>query len=86
MVCRVSMRAIQRWTGRGRGCHTQTQVCAARDQSRGSPHRTTAAAVEHMLHRPAPRFPRKRVSIIQYGPANAVYLGPGAVGVVVYEG
>ena len=30
--------------------------------------------------------PRDRITVVQYGPANTVYLGPGAVGVAVYEG
>lgn len=42
--------------------------------------------VDNLLARLAEICPRDRISAVQYGPANAAYLGPGAVGVAVYEG
>ncbi|MGI8588634.1 MAG: DegV family protein [Chloroflexia bacterium] len=49
-------------------------------------HSSGTSDVENIAHRLAPLCPRGRVSVVQYGPANAAYLGPGAVGVVVHEG
>jgi fatty acid-binding protein DegV len=49
-------------------------------------HTTNTAEVESLVNRLAPVCPRDRISIGHYGPANAAYLGPGAVGVAVYEG
>ncbi len=42
--------------------------------------------VDNLVARLETLCPRARIDVVQYGPANAVYLGPGAVGVAVYEG
>lgn len=49
-------------------------------------HGSTTAEVETLLNRLTAVCPREQISLVQYGAANAVYLGPGAVGVAVYEG
>ncbi len=41
---------------------------------------------EVLLKRIAPLFPRERVYLAKYGPVLASYIGPGAMGVAVYEG
>jgi len=46
---------------------------------------TTPEDVEKVLDKLAPIFPRERVLIAEYGPSIGVHLGPGAMGVVVYE-
>lgn len=47
---------------------------------------TTPEDVERLLEKVDPVFPRDQVRIIQFGPAIAVHLGAGAMGVVVFEG
>jgi DegV family protein with EDD domain len=42
--------------------------------------------VEKFLERVEPVFPREQVSILQMGASSAAMLGPGAMGVAVYEG
>jgi DegV family protein with EDD domain len=47
---------------------------------------TTPEDVEKLLEKVDPIFPRGRVQISRFGPAVAAHLGPGAMGVTVYEG
>lgn len=47
---------------------------------------TTPEDVEKLLEKVDPIFPRGRVQIARFGPAVAAHLGPGAMGVTVYEG
>jgi DegV family protein with EDD domain len=47
---------------------------------------TNLEDVEKVLDKLSPLFPRDRVLIAAYGPSIGVHLGPGAMGVVVYEG
>lgn len=47
---------------------------------------TTPEDVEKLLEKLAPIFPRDQVLIAEYGPAIGVHLGPGAMGVAVFEG
>ena len=47
---------------------------------------TTPEDVEKVLDKLSPIFPRERAQIAAYGPSVGVHLGPGAMGVVVYEG
>jgi DegV family protein with EDD domain len=47
---------------------------------------TAAEDVEKFLERLDPIFPRADVTTIQMNPSNAAILGPGAMGVSVYEG
>jgi DegV family protein with EDD domain len=42
--------------------------------------------IDNLVTRLALVCSRERITVVQYGPANTVYLGPGAVGVAVYEG
>ncbi len=49
-------------------------------------HSNSPADIEAILTRIAPIFPRERVYICQFSPALATHLGPGAMGVAVYEG
>lgn len=47
---------------------------------------TTPEDVEKLLEKVDPIFPRGRVQIARFGAAVAAHLGPGAMGVTVYEG
>jgi len=47
---------------------------------------TTPEDVDKVLDKLAVIFPRERIVIGEYGPSIGVNLGPGAMGVVVYEG
>lgn len=47
---------------------------------------TTPEDIEKLLEKLDPIFPRDRVQIARFGPGVAAHLGPGAMGVVVYEG
>ncbi len=47
---------------------------------------TTPEDVEKLLEKIAPVFPREQVRCARFGPAVAAHLGPGAMGVVVFEG
>ncbi len=47
---------------------------------------TTPEDVEKLLEKVEPIFPRERVQPYQFGPAAAAHLGPGAMGVIVFEG
>ncbi len=47
---------------------------------------TTPEDVEKVLDKVGVLFPREQVLIGQYGPVIGAHLGPGAMGVVVYEG
>ncbi|MCS6880483.1 MAG: DegV family protein [Oscillochloridaceae bacterium] len=47
---------------------------------------TTPEDVEKLLEKIAPVFPREQVQCMRFGPAVAAHLGPGAMGVVVFEG
>lgn len=47
---------------------------------------TTPEDVEKLLEKIAPVFPRDQVQCVRFGPAVAAHLGPGAMGVVVFEG
>jgi DegV family protein with EDD domain len=47
---------------------------------------TTPEDVEKLLDKVEPVFPRERVQIAQFGPSTAIHLGPGAMGIAVFEG
>ena len=47
---------------------------------------TTPEDVEKVLDKVGVLFPREKALIGQYGPSVGVHLGPGAMGIVVYEG
>jgi DegV family protein with EDD domain len=47
---------------------------------------TTPEDIEKLLEKVDPIFPRDRVQIARFGPGIAAHLGPGAMGVVVFEG
>jgi len=47
---------------------------------------TTPEDIEKLLEKLDPIFPRDRVQIARFGPGIAAHLGPGAMGVVVFEG
>lgn len=47
---------------------------------------TTPEDVEKLLEKVDPIFPRDRVQIMQFSPSIGAYLGPGAMGVAVFEG
>lgn len=47
---------------------------------------TTSEDVEKLLEKVDPIFSRDRVQIMQFGPSIGVHLGPGAMGVAVFEG
>lgn len=47
---------------------------------------TTPEDVEKLLEKVDPIFPRDRVQIAQFGPSVGAFLGPGAMGVAVFEG
>jgi DegV family protein with EDD domain len=47
---------------------------------------TTSDDVEKLLEKVELIFPRERVQVVQYGPSLAAHLGPGAMGVAVFEG
>lgn len=47
---------------------------------------TTPEDVEKLLEKVDPIFPRDQVQIARFGPAVAAHLGPGAMGVTVFEG
>ncbi len=49
-------------------------------------HSTTPEDVEKVLDKIGPLFPREQVMVGQYGASIGVHLGPGAMGVAVYEG
>ncbi len=42
--------------------------------------------VETLLNRIAPIFPRERIYVVPFSPGLATHLGPGSMGVTVYEG
>ncbi len=46
----------------------------------------TSEDVEKLLEKVDPIFPRDRVRVARFGPAIAAHLGPGAMGVTVFEG
>jgi len=45
-----------------------------------------STGLEELLQRIEMAYPDKEVDIVTYGPALATYVGPGAMGVFVYEG
>ncbi len=47
---------------------------------------TTPEDIEKLLEKVDPIFPRDEVQIMQFGPAIGAHLGPGAMGVAVFEG
>ena len=47
---------------------------------------TTPEDVEKLLEKVDPIFPRDQVQIMQFGPSVGAHLGPGAMGVAVFEG
>ncbi|NTU82303.1 MAG: DegV family protein [Chloroflexales bacterium] len=47
---------------------------------------TTPEDVEKLLEKVDPIFPRDNVQVARFGPAIAAHLGPGAMGVTVFEG
>jgi DegV family protein with EDD domain len=47
---------------------------------------TTPEDVEKLLEKVDPIFPRDRVQMAQFGPSFGAHLGPGAMGVTVFEG
>jgi DegV family protein with EDD domain len=47
---------------------------------------TTPEDVEKLLEKVDPIYARDRVMIVEYGPALITHLGPGAMGVAVFEG
>lgn len=47
---------------------------------------TTPEDVDKLLEKVDPIFPRTRVQILQFGSSMGAYLGPGAMGVAVFEG
>jgi DegV family protein with EDD domain len=49
-------------------------------------HSNSANDVETLLTRIAPIFPRERVYVGMFSPVLAAHLGPGSMGVTVYEG
>jgi DegV family protein with EDD domain len=49
-------------------------------------HSNSLNDVETLLNRVAPLFPREKVYICQFSPVLAAHLGPGSMGVIVYEG
>lgn len=49
-------------------------------------HSNSPNDIETILTRIAPIFPRDRVNICYFSPVLAIHLGPGAMGVAVYEG
>jgi DegV family protein with EDD domain len=47
---------------------------------------TTPEDVDKLLEKVEIIFPREKVQVAQFGPSIAAHLGPGAMGVVVFEG
>ncbi len=47
---------------------------------------TTPEDIEKLLEKLEPIFPREKVQIAQFTPSMGAYLGPGAMGVAVFEG
>jgi DegV family protein with EDD domain len=47
---------------------------------------TTPEDIEKLLEKVDPIFPRDRVQQMQFGPSIGAHLGPGAMGVAVFEG
>lgn len=47
---------------------------------------TTAEDVEKLMEKVDPIFPRDQVQTMQFGPSIGAHLGPGAMGVAVFEG
>ncbi|HEU5012194.1 MAG TPA: DegV family protein [Roseiflexaceae bacterium] len=47
---------------------------------------TTPEDIDKLLEKVDPIFPRDEVQIMQFGPAIGAHLGPGAMGVAVFEG
>jgi DegV family protein with EDD domain len=47
---------------------------------------TTPEDVEKLLEKVDPIFPRDQVQVMQFGPSIGAHLGPGAMGVAVFEG
>lgn len=52
----------------------------------GIVHSTTPNEVNSLMKRLSSIVPPERVTVARYGPGLAAHLGPGAMGVVVYEG
>jgi DegV family protein with EDD domain len=47
---------------------------------------TTPEDIDKLLEKVELIFPRERVQVAQFGPSIAAHVGPGAMGVVVFEG
>jgi DegV family protein with EDD domain len=47
---------------------------------------TSPEDVEKLIEKIEPIFDREHIQVVQFGPASAANLGPGAMGVVVFEG
>lgn len=47
---------------------------------------TTPEDIDKLLEKVDPIFPRGQVQAVQFGPTFGAYLGPGAMGVAVFEG
>ncbi len=47
---------------------------------------TTPEDIDRLLEKVELIFPRERVQVAQFAPSNAVFLGPGSMGVTVFEG
>jgi DegV family protein with EDD domain len=47
---------------------------------------TTPEDVEKLLDKMEPVFPREHVQVVQFSPSTAIHLGPGAMGIAVFEG
>jgi DegV family protein with EDD domain len=47
---------------------------------------TTPEDIEKLLEKVEPIFPPERVQAVQFSPSIAAHLGPGAMGVAVFEG
>ncbi len=47
---------------------------------------TTPEDVEKLQEKIEPIFPREQIQVAQFGPGTAIHLGPGSMGVVVFEG
>lgn len=46
----------------------------------------TPEDVDKLLEKVEPIFPPKKVQVVQFSPSIALHLGPGAMGVAVFEG
>ncbi len=47
---------------------------------------TTPEDIEKLMEKVEPIFPRERVNVVQFGATITTHIGPGAMGVVVFEG